>query len=234
MIGKRTRAPRRQKAEITGHGIGCRHQGRFARLPSGVHHHRLGPQPGTNLVAHGERSDLERAGRTEGQTGGEAVGKRTLRDHGSQPVVVCRGCQHMTTAEGGSPDDDAAGIDIVAAAGKSDGGLPVLQLLPDIQQLARLAFAVAEVAVIKDQTGVAGGTEALGEGIKAHDAGAAQTMGHDDHGRRTPGLGQVKPGAALFALRGEADIKTGHGASPEMLKNRYNSKLGVDSKFGCC
>ncbi len=67
-----------------------------------------------------------------------------------------------------------------------DGGAPVLELAADAQQLARLALAGAEVAVVEHQRGQAGGGEALGVGVQALLAHGAEAVGHD-HARWGPG-----------------------------------------------
>ena len=64
-----------------------------------------------------------------------------------------------------------------------DGGVPVGELSPDRQQLARLAAAVAEVAVGEGQRGDAGLGETFGESVQAHLACRAEAVPEDDHRR---------------------------------------------------
>ena len=81
----------------------------------------------------------------------------------------------------------ASGVDLLAAPGVGERGAPVLPLAPGIHQVARLAAAVAEVAVVEGEDREAGGGEVLGEGVEALAADAAEARSHHHAGRRADG-----------------------------------------------
>ncbi|MGF6314737.1 hypothetical protein ABIA60_001015 [Pseudomonas frederiksbergensis] len=86
-------------------------------------------------------------------------------------------------------------------------GFPVFELAVDIQQLARLALAVAEVAIVEYQASVAGGGEAGGKGRQAHLARPAKPMRHHHHRERSCTQWAVKVGNATRAVGEELDCR---------------------------
>jgi hypothetical protein len=56
----------------------------------------------------------------------------------------------VTAAERASPDGEPRGINALERARIDNRRSPVVELTPDVQQLARLTVAVAEVAVIEN------------------------------------------------------------------------------------
>src|SRR5699024_3839310 len=83
-----------------------------------------------------------------------------------------------------------------------DGGLPVLELAPHRQQLARFAAAGAEVPVVDHQAAVAGGAEALGECVETLLAGTAKSVRH--------GVPQLGGAIILYGAsgRGRVDLSS--------------------------
>ena len=89
----------------------------------------------------------------------------------------------MAAAERAAPKNNLLGINLITArACVVYGCTPVLKLVIDIDELARLPAACAKVAIIKHQASVACAAEHLSKRWQAHVLGAGQTMRHHDHG----------------------------------------------------
>ena len=92
-------------------------------------------------------------------------------------------------------------------AREGDGGAVVGLLAADVQQLARRAGRVAEVAVVEEQHREAGGGEALGVGGQPVPAGGAEAVRHDDAGHAPrPPVGTVEPRGARVLAAGEGQV----------------------------
>src|SRR5205823_3917313 len=139
------------------------------------------------------------AARTRCARGGEPVGERALADDrrdgakvahstfsATSYLVASGGLDDVPAAERGAPQRDAVAVDPVETASVGKGGGPVAELALDVEQLARLAAAVAEVPVGEDQRGDAGIREAAREGLQAVLARRPQAVA-EDHERRMLG-----------------------------------------------
>lgn len=74
-----------------------------------------------------------------------------------------------------------------------------------------LAAAVAEAAVVEDERGDAGGSEALRERSQRVAAGPGEAVGHDDDRcRRRAARGRIEPGGAAVATRLKDEVLTIH------------------------
>ena len=71
------------------------------------------------------------------------------------------GDQHVAAGVGDAPDADAVGVDLGQRRGEGDGVAVVLDLLPGVDVLARLAVAGAEAAVVEHQHRAAGRDQPL-------------------------------------------------------------------------
>src|SRR4051812_9510008 len=119
----------------------------------------------------------------------------------------------MTAAEGASPDGDPRGIDALERAGIGNCRSPVLKLTTDVQQLARLTVAVAEVAVIENQGREPGLGEALGELVEALVAHSREAV-RQDYARSWTATAfhrSIEPRRAPRAGRLKRDIAALHG-----------------------
>jgi hypothetical protein len=85
----------------------------------------------------------------------------------------------VTAAERGSPDGDPRGIHTFERAGIGNRRSPVLKLTTDVQQLARLPVAVAEIAVIENAGREPGLGEALGVCVEALVAHSREAVRQD-------------------------------------------------------
>lgn len=115
----------------------------------------------------------------------------------------------MSAAKGAAPDRNPCAIDVATTLHEGNGGVPVRELTLDRQELARLAPALAEVAVVERQRGDAGLRKTLTESIQTHLAGATEAVPKDDHRRRRHAVGQVKPRRTGVFTGGEGDVVTG-------------------------
>lgn len=121
----------------------------------------------------------------------------------------------MATAERRAPQTDPIVVDPGQGAGIGDGGGPVGKLHADVEQLARHTGAVAEVAVVERQAGVAGRAEAVGVGIQPHRAHRAQAVRHHQ---------QRRVGFAVRPVQPRADALTG-GVELDVLAVRHDSSV---------
>ena len=124
------------------------------------------------------------------------------------------------------------GVDLVEAARVGERRGPVAELALDVEQLARLAAAVAEVPVGEDQRGDAGVREPARVGLEPVLAGAAEAVA-EDHQRRALGVGHEQPGAALVAGGGEGDVESRAGFGGHWAEPRDLSLLCQLSVLGC-
>ena len=117
------------------------------------------------------------------QRGLEAVGHRALGDDGGESadsaasVIACP----PPNEEPNSPTRSIPG----SAARVVDRGPPVRELAADVEQLARLAAAGAEMAVVEHERGQAGRGEALGVGGQALVVHGGEAVAEHD-ARRSP------------------------------------------------
>ena len=126
-----------------------------------------------------------------------ALDDRDLRDDALDAPVERADRERVPAAVGNPPDPDPLGIDLVCefvqVAHGVDRASIVGDLLARIQMLARFAVARAEMPVVENQRGAAGGDEVLR--VLRHDEflDVAPASAHDDDGPRPlPGFGQVK------------------------------------------
>ena len=169
------------------------------------------------LVAKRRHDRAGEAARARGARGGEAVGERALADDGGDGAVAGGRLDHVAAAERGPPQRDPLVVDPVEAARVGERCRPVAELALDVEQLPRLAAAVAEVPVGEDERGDAGVREPARVGLEPELAGRAEAVA-EDHERRALGVGHEQPGPALVAGGGEGDVESragsrGHGAS---------------------
>jgi hypothetical protein len=90
----------------------------------------------------------------------------------------------VTTAERATPERDPRGFDALQLTGVSERRGPILELAFDVEELARLALASAEVTVVKRENGKSAGLKALCIPVEAHLLDRAQTVTH--HHQRGP------------------------------------------------
>ena len=77
--------------------------------------------------------------------------QRHLRHDRGDAGIVGRDGDHVAAAEGGAPQRDPLRIDARGGPGTAYRGMVVLSLLAHVDELARLAAARAEMAVVEDQ-----------------------------------------------------------------------------------
>ena len=148
------------------------------------------------LVAQGRRQRANEATRARGARGREAVREGALADDRGDRAVTGGRLDHMAAAERGAPQGDPLAVDRVEAASVGERCGPVAQLALDVEQLARLAVAVAEVAVGEDQRRDAGVREPARVGLEPQLAGRAEAVA-EDHQRRPLGVRHEQPGPAV-------------------------------------
>lgn len=197
------------------HAVGRRHQGGRPRVPVSGNHHRFLAAPRGEQIAHGQQADLDRGRRRQRQRRGQSIGEWALRDDRGKPGVPRRSPNHVAATKGRAPDDHTVRVDPVEAPRMGDRGVPVLELTPHRQELTGLPGARTAVPVVEHQAAVAGGAETLGEGIEAHLAYPAETVGHHDDRPRGRGVvGDVQPRGAGSISRGEGHVRSSHGVNP--------------------
>ena len=87
----------------------------------------------------------------------------------------------MTSGKRRAPRSDPFRVNPVQGARVGQSATPIVELLPDFQQLTRLAFAFPEVSVVEDHDHVTVAGELFGVCIERNSAGSAEAMGHNDH-----------------------------------------------------
>jgi hypothetical protein len=108
-------------------------------------------------------------------------------------VVARPDNQDVPAGEGAAEQGDAVRVDPLERTPIGDRGLVVLLLLADVKQLARLAGAGTEVAVVEDESGDALLREALGVRVEAHLTRTGEAVRHDDERQRAVCVGLVDP-----------------------------------------
>ncbi len=68
-------------------------------------------------------------------------------------AVFCRGDQSIAGALGRAPQSQLASSRLIVLANKRNGGVPVFNLVPWIDELTRCTAAVAEIAVVENKRG---------------------------------------------------------------------------------
>ncbi len=197
-------------------GIGRGQRGRAGGIGRDHRDHRrrlAGIAPPPVVGAHGQdRRHHVRA--NQATRIAMAADQRHLGDHAADPPVDGTQHQDMAAAVAGAPDADPPGRRLGQGLGERDRVARVLDLLPGVDFLARLAVARAEIAVVVDQGGEAGRGEGLGEAVEIHLLHRREAMGHDD-GRPWPlARRPVVPAAQGGAVLGlERDVAA-HGEPP--------------------
>jgi hypothetical protein len=154
---------------------------------------------------HGPQEAEPGTGRAALDAPGEAV-ERDLRDHGNDSGVVGGDRDDMRAAQGVAPQRHPVGVEVVTAPNPGDGGPEVVVLTGEVDDLARLAAALTEAAIVEDQGGDAAGGEPFGMGNQPVQ-GAAEAVGEDDTWQSGAGVG------LRFGM--EQVAGTGHGAGCE-------------------
>ena len=129
-----------------------------------------------------------------------------LDDRGDETVIAGGQREDVAAAEGGTPSDDAGGVDVVQAPGVGEGGPPIRLLFGDVEDAPGMAFAGAPVPVVEDQGGVARLREPCGVGVQSQFAEGGEPMGHDDDGRTLDAVGSVQPRGTRRAVGIERDV----------------------------
>jgi len=151
-----------------------------------------------------------------------------LHHHRGQGRVGRRDGDGVCPAQGGSPQGDALGVEVLLVAGEADGGAPVGLLALEVDELPGLAAAGPEAAVVEHQHGHAGPGEPLGVPEQpVH--GPAEAVGHDHAGQGPGGLGcgPVEVADQGDAVRLEGDLLAIHPLVHEP------SKAGWDGHVPC-
>src|SRR5271166_5474543 len=91
--------------------------------------------------------------------------------------------------------------------------MPILMLLRDIQELARLSFTFSEMPVIEYQRVIAGGCILLRIRVKAHLLDAGQPVGEDNAGAFSRKVALEEPSCTSLPVR----IKTNRFAVHRFL-----------------
>jgi hypothetical protein len=102
-------------------------------------------------------------GRAALDASGEAV-ERDLGHHGNDPRVVGRDRDGVRSTEGVAPQRHPVGVEVGTSPDPGDGGSDVLVLTRDVDELAWLAAALTEAAVIEDERDDPAGGEPFGIG----------------------------------------------------------------------
>jgi hypothetical protein len=128
--------------------------------------------------------------------GRRAIGGRRLRDRRGELRVARRDPENMTAGQGESPDREPGRVYFRQGRSEPDRGLPVGELLPDADDLARLPSALPKTAVVEGQDSEPGLVESLREQVGARLLGHRASAGHDHAGA----VGSwIVPGGALGA-----------------------------------
>jgi hypothetical protein len=139
--------------------------------------------------------------------GREAIGERALRDDRRDPPVGRPDGEHVAAGERAAEQADALRIDPVEVARVRQRAAEVSLLAGDVDQLAGLAAAGAEVAVIEQQHPDPGRAEALGVGGEAQLLGPAEAVRHHHQRPRSlEALRPVQPTGAPVVAGAEGDI----------------------------
>jgi len=119
--------------------------------------------------------------REQAQGGADAEGGRLalagrvhqgrLRHHGGDLPVAGPGDDRVPASHGAAPERHAGPVQVGPPAHEGERGLPVLELPPRIDELARPAAARAEAAVVEDEGREPAPREDAGEGRERHVAG---------------------------------------------------------------
>lgn len=118
---------------------------------------------------------------------GEAV-ERDLGHHGNDPRVVGRDRDGVRSTEGVAPQRHPVGVEVGTSPDPGDGGSDVLVLTRDVDELAWLAAALTEAAVIEDERGDPAGGGPFGMGDQPVHR-SAEPMGEDDRRQACVGTG---------------------------------------------
>ena len=160
------------------------------------------------LVAKRRHDRAGEAARARGADARKAVGEGALADDRGDGAIAGGGLDHVTASERGAPQRDPLAVDPVEAARIGDRRRPVGELAFDVEQLARLAAAVAEVPVGERERGDPRVREPASVRLEPELPSRAEAVS-EDHERRPLGVGHEQPAAALVAGRGEGDVESG-------------------------
>ncbi len=176
------------------------HEGKLARIGGQLHHH--------GVVAGQAR---EHVGNDIGRAFDD-IGQADLFDrrHGVRVGALCNGTLdigsvcgqvgNMTAAERGAKEQEIVAVHTAVLLDEVNGGVPVVQLHFDIDQLPFVAVACTVVAVVEQEAGIACLCKAFGKCIKPHFSGAAETVCHHDDGAFFVRFGQIQPRTASGAV----------------------------------
>jgi hypothetical protein len=164
-------------------GVIRAHQRELAGAADGRDQLRAPAEIRAGLVLQRDLGELGRGQLRRHQRGLQAVGHRALRDDGRDRRLLGGDRERVAAAEGGAEETHLR--DPLQPAGVGEPAAPVLELAVDVQQLPRLTAAGAEVAVVEDERGEAGGREALGVRRQALVAHRGQAVAEHDRARRS-------------------------------------------------
>jgi hypothetical protein len=135
---------------------------------------------------------------------------RNVADRRRHPAIPGRRRERVAGAHRGAEGGDPPGVDARQGPGAGDRRPPVLELAPRAEEVG-LAAAVAEAAVIEEESGDPGRGETFRERPEAVPPRAREAMGHDHDGRRRAVAGRwVKPGGAPVPAGAKLEILAVH------------------------
>jgi hypothetical protein len=126
-----------------------------------------------------------------------AVGVRDLRDDGGDRSVGGRDAQHLTAAQRRTPQPDQVRVDVIARTDVRDCGVPVVELALDVQHLAWVPVARAEVTVIERERRDTRGGEPPGRLAKGPVRRRTESVRHHYASGRPAVVGLVEPATAV-------------------------------------
>ena len=135
--------------------------------------------------------------------GGRVVGVRRLGDRRGQPRVARREREDVPARGRKGPDREPGRVDLRQPGRERDRSPPVLELLPDPHHLARLAAALAQVAVVEGQDREPGLLEPLCELVGARLLGHREPARHD---HACPVGARIVPGGAFRATDNKPNL----------------------------
>ena len=112
---------------------------------------------------------------------GQTADVRRLRDDCGELRVARRDAEDVTAGGGEGPDREPVRIDSRQGRGERDRGLPVGNLVPDGQDLARAPTALTKMAVVEGEDGEPGVVESLREQVCTGLLGHGEAPGQDQN-----------------------------------------------------
>jgi hypothetical protein len=188
-------------------GVGRREQRDGPRRADERHQQRPAPDETTEHVENSPAEEAQHGhrllvtGRVAGR--GRTVGVRCLRDRRGKLRVARRDAEDVTARGGEAPDRQPGRVDSGQRPGEVDRRLPVVELVADPRDLARLPAALAHTAVVESDDAEPGIVEPLGELVGARLLGHREPAGHD-HARAVGS--RIVPRGALGIATDESNL----------------------------